>query len=333
MAADELVLDPGVLRNEPICEFQGTMALPQCGGVAVLPWRAEWLEAQARELRSFPSAQQLLDAQFHQCLVHLQKSRAATWQDLADAWHHLQPGGQLLFCGGNKLGITSAVKRLAGELGQRPRILANRRHARIVAFERDSKDGPVPPETNPFDVPIANHEAITLLTKPGVFSAQRLDSGTKLLLNHLQDCDPPDRILDLGCGVGPLGLSALKVWPNASALLLDGDARAIDCAQLNAEALGLQSRCEAQWWDAQEATPLSEFDLVLLNPPFHGGKEVNLDAAHAMFEAASLAVAPGGIILIVANRTLPYESALRQLGEVKTLQNSAGYKVLSLKTA
>ena len=72
---------------------------------------------------------------------------------------------------------------------------------------------------------------------------------------------------------------------------------------------------------------------MLLNPPFHGGKEVNLDAAHAMFEAASLAVAPGGIILIVANRTLPYESALRQLGEVKTLQNSAGYKVLSLKTA
>ena len=60
---------------------------------------------------------------FAQAVVHLQKSRAATWHALGEAWARLEPGGRLLLVGGNDLGVKSAVKRLSGELDQPAEIL------------------------------------------------------------------------------------------------------------------------------------------------------------------------------------------------------------------
>ena len=333
MAAEELVLDDGVLLKKNICEFQGMGAVRQCGGIAVLSWRADCLAAQALEVRSTSSGRQLQDARFEQCLVHLQKSRPATWQDLAYAWAHLEPGGRLLFCGGNELGVTSAVKRLAEQLSQSPQILTNRRRARIVAFERDQGPGPLAPDSDHFEVRTPPVEPFSLRADPGVFSSRRLDPGSELLLEVMANIPAPRRILDLGCGVGPLALSGLLHWPDATALLLDGDARAIACAADNANSLGLAKRAQTEWWDVQEPVSMSEFDLVLLNPPFHSGKDVDLGPAHAMFEAASLALAPEGCALIVANRTLPYERALRGLGTLQTLKDTRNFKVLSLRSA
>ncbi|MEE3326074.1 MAG: methyltransferase [Myxococcota bacterium] len=330
MAAEELVLDDGVLQDKNICEFQGMQAVRRCGGLSVLTWRSDWHKAEAYELRSISSGDLLQDARFAQCLVHLQKSRPATWQDLAHAWAHLEPGGRLLFCGGNDLGITSAVKRLAQQLDQKPRILSNRRHARIVVFERDSGAGPVPPEPDHFQVHVPPQPPFSLRADPGVFSARRLDPGSELLLEALAEVTPARRILDLGCGAGPLGLSALQRWPHATGLLLDGDARAVHCATDNASALGLEERCQVDWWDVREPVPMAEFDLILLNPPFHEGKQVDLGPAHAMFETAHLALAPEGRALIVANRTLPYERSLRELGTVEMLKDTRTFKVLSL---
>ena len=333
MAAEELVLDEGVLEDARVCEFQGIEAVRRCGGLSVLSWRADWHKAEAYELRSVSSGSQLQDARFAQCLVHLQKSRPATWQDLGHAWAHLEPGGRLLFCGGNELGITSAVKRLAEQLGQKPRIVSNRRRARIVAFERDAGEGPLVPESDYFQVPPTTEPGFSLRADPGVFSTRRLDPGSELLLETLADRAPAQRILDLGCGAGPLGLSALRRWPDATGLLLDADARAVKCASDNAAALGLSERCQVEWWDIREPVPMAEFDLVLINPPFHGGKEVDLGPAHAMFEAARLALAPEGQALIVANRTLPYERSLRELGTLELLQDTRTFKVLSLQVS
>ena len=333
MAAEELVLDDGVLEEANICEFQGMQAVRHCGGLSVLRWRGDWHKAQAYELRSVSSGEQLQDARFKQCLVHLQKSRPATWQDLTHAWHHLDPGGRLLLCGGNELGITSAVKRLAQELGQTPRILSNRRRARVVAFERDGGSGPQPPEADFFPVHRPPEPAFTLRADPGVFSARRLDAGSELLLEALAETAPARRILDLGCGAGPLGLAALLRWPQATGLLLDADAQAVTCTRHNAATLGLGDRAVVEWWDVREPVPMAEFDRVLLNPPFHDGKAVDLGPAHAMFEAARLALAPEGKALIVANRTLPYERSLRALGKVEMLKDTRAFKVLSLQVS
>jgi len=329
VAADELIFDEGVLAPEPLVEFQGDRGAGETGGLAILPWRGSWLEAQAAGIRVAAWAPGPSEEQFGQALVHVQKSRAATWRDLGAAWELLVSGGRLLVCGGNDLGITSVVKRLAQELDQPPRILSNRRHARIVAFQRGSGPAPHGADASRIEVPLAHGRSVSLHAEPGVFSAKRLDTGTQLLLEALEDEGAPDRILDLGCGIGPLGLASLVRWPEARALLLDGDARAVASAERNLANLSLETRAEVGWWDAEENCPETGFDLALVNPPFHGGKAVDLRPARAMFTRLAEALAMGGRALIVANRSLPYERDLDGAGSMKILSHSRGYKIIA----
>ncbi|MDG2049711.1 MAG: methyltransferase [Myxococcota bacterium] len=330
----ELIADPGVLEASPLLELGGWRGVEQREGVCILPWRADWLSARARKLEAYPDAESLGPEPFNQALVHLQKSRDATWNDLRTAWQRLETGGRLLFCGGNDLGIVSAVKRLARELDQAPQILSNRRRARIVSFERPPNPclEPTAPDTHRLCLPWPGGDPLEVEAAAGVFSARKIDSGTEMLLSALRDHGgKPDTIFDLGCGIGCLGLVALKQWPDAQATMADGDARAIASAERNAQHLGVAERCRIIWWDAREAFPDQAADLVLLNPPFHTGRAVDLEPAREMFKRAGESLRPGGTALIVANRTLPYERDLEAVGRLQTLTESRHYKLLSLR--
>mgnify|MGYP000544277341 CR=1 FL=1 len=89
---------------------------------------------------------------YQQAVVHLQKGRAATEEGLAEAWDQLAPGGRLLLVGGNDLGIKSAVKRLAGELGAPAEIAANRARARVACWRREGSAAPARPVVEPIQV-------------------------------------------------------------------------------------------------------------------------------------------------------------------------------------
>ena len=336
---EALPLDPGVLREGNVCEFQSDLAVLAKGGSVVQPWRDRFLAAEVNELHVVDSARVLADGSFTQVVVHLQKSRAATFSDLRQAWCLLQPDGQLLFAGTNALGIVSAVKRLAAQLGQTPIVVANRARARVVRFKKDAGSGPESEDTPAFLAAIESIHGerfeFRLETLPGVFSAKKLDAGSQFLLEALpryMGYKPPKRVVDLGCGTGVLGIAAATLWPETQVLLADADARAVECARMNIEQLGLGDRCEVVWWDAREPTPGSRFDLALVNPPFHRrGAEVDLGPALSLFESLHSWIKPGSRALLVANRTLPYERPLEEIGELETLRSERGYKLLSIK--
>jgi len=335
MAIADLLSDPDVLQPTPTAELQGFAAIARVGGRAVLPWRGEWLRCRAAGLDAASDAAALAGESFAQCVVHLQKSRPGTWQDLATAWRHLEPAGALLLCGANALGVRSAVKRLARELNQEPEVLVNRAHGRLVRFRRDRGDGPVAPATPQVELPPglagdAHDAPLFLGSAPGLFSADRLDRGTELLLEQLVAVEPGERLLDLGCGIGPLGLAMLRRWPGSRAVLADADARAVNCARANAAHLGVADRCEVVWWDAGEPPPVTGCDRILLNPPFHRGKTVDLSLARALFATAAASLRGGGIALIVANRALPYETELQRHGRIKQLALGHGFKILAM---
>ena len=336
---EALPLDPGVLREGELCEFQSDLAVTEQGGTVVLPWRDRYLEAEAADLQVVASARELADESFGQVLVHLQKSRAATFADLQHAWRILRPEGQLLFTGTNSLGVVSAVKRLATQLDQTPIVVANRARARVVRFKKDRGTGPVLEETSSFRAEVVSIRDETfefeIETVPGVFSAKRLDAGSGALIAALARFaghKPPKRIVDLGCGTGVLGIAAATLWTEAEVLLVDADSRAVECARKNVERLGLTSRCKVAWWEAREQPLDTRFDLALVNPPFHErGMDVDFGPALALFNSLGVWIRPGRHALIVANRKLPYEAPLENIGELEILQTSGGYKLLSLK--
>jgi len=330
-----ILWDRRVLSDGPVCELGDWSG----GEVScVLPQRTTALAARAAGAVIAETAAELSPGSFAQCVVHLQKSRGATLCDVCDALSLLRDDGELLVIGYNELGIKSLVGQLEKALGTGAVVRTNRKRGRVVAFPRAACTLPERPADTHFDVEAPVPQRLT--ASPGVFSPDRLDPGSALLLSHLaaqgqQGQQTPARVLDLGCGAGPLGLQACALWPDARARLLDADIRAVRSARDNAERLGLAARVEVRWWDATEPLPGGEgrgaFDLVLINPPFHTGKGVDMGPAIAMFDHAADALAPEGVALIVANRTLPYEPTLRGLGELETIEQARGFKLLRLR--
>jgi len=135
---------------------------------------------------------------------------------------------------------------------------------------------------------------LSFVSRPGIFCHGRLDSGTKALLSVAEPGDAK-LILDLGCGVGVLGLVAALRCPNARVSLVDSHARAIECAQANAAALGVQERVRT----LLTADPLCDlspgFDLALSNPPYYG----NYRIAEMFLDTAAKVLVPGGRIVLV----------------------------------
>ena len=321
-SADDPALDPGVLAPLPLLEVQGWTAVARLGGLAILPWRPQARQAEAAGLTTLPRISAGLPSHA-QALVRVTKGRTAVEADLAAAWSALTPGGRLVVAGPKDLGIASVVKRLESLLGP-GETLAQRAHQKVVAWTRGVQSLPCP--TTP-RVALGDGSDVTLGTAPGVFSHDALDEGTATLLAVLADLPAPSRVADLGCGAGHLGLAALRRWPQATAWLGDADHRAVTVAQGNAQDLGLAGRATVAWWDAQEALPTGGFDLILTNPPAHAGAATSTDAAHAMFRVARGALAPGGRLVVVANRQLPYERPLAQLGCLTTMPSGPRFKV------
>jgi 16S rRNA (guanine1207-N2)-methyltransferase len=329
-AAAELLADPGVVEPVATLEVFGFAAVRRVGGTAVLPHRGHWLTACSAGIEAAADWDSVTTESFDQAVVHLQKGRDATWEGLFRAWSHLASGGRMLLAGGNALGVKSAIKRLGSELGRPGEIVANRAHARVAVWVKRDGPDPEPPTVAPIQI-IADRDRFTLQSVPGAFSADGLDPGTALLLERLDQLEPAEVVFDPGCGLGALGLTTLRRWPAASAVLADVDHRAVSAVRASATDLGLADRCDIVWWDAAtDPPPVESCDLVLLNPPFHSGVPVDLQPARAIFKVVGDVLVRGGRALVVANRTLPWERDLRQIGQIRQIRDAAGYKVIEV---
>jgi len=118
----------------------------------------------------------------------------------------------------------------------------------------------------------------TCTTDAGVFSRDGLDMGTRILLEALPEMR--GRILDLGCGWGPVGAAVGKKYPECEILLTDVNERAVALAKRNLAANGVKNAAFVSG-DGYENVS-GKFDAILLNPPIRAGKQ----KIYAMFEAA-----------------------------------------------
>ena len=162
------------------------------------------------------------------------------------------------------------------------------------------------------------------VTDAGVFSRDGLDMGTRILLEALPELH--GRILDLGCGWGPVGAALGKRYPDAQLVLTDVNSRAAELAARNLAANGVTNATVVQG-DGFAAVE-GEFDAIVLNPPIRTGKAV----IYAMFADAAAHLSPGGALYIVIRKQQGAESAQKYLstiyGDVERIAREKGYWVL-----
>ncbi|GAA2755025.1 methyltransferase [Actinopolymorpha rutila] len=169
----------------------------------------------------------------------------------------------------------------------------------------------------------------TLGSSTGVFSGDRLDLGTSVLLREVPPPARPGTFLDLGCGWGPIASVLSTQVPGSTVWAVDVNTRALDLTRENAVRLGVAERVRVA---APDDVPDDvRFDQIWSNPPIRIGKP----ALHALLERWLPRLAPDGVAWLVVGRNLGADSLQRWLAEqgwrCERHASAKGFRVLAVR--
>lgn len=174
---------------------------------------------------------------------------------------------------------------------------------------------------------VINGVSYSLQGTDGTFSKDSLDDGTKLLLETILQADLGCKILDIGCGTGPIGLILAASDPKRILTMSDVNLTALELAKSNAERLGVSPRVEIVESDVYHNLN-SIYDTIVSNPPIRAGKKVT----YAIYDGALPHLNDGGSLIIVIRRKQGADSVQAYLetlfGNVSLLASHKGYRVL-----
>lgn len=174
---------------------------------------------------------------------------------------------------------------------------------------------------------VVDGRELLLVSDSGVFSADRVDAGTAVLLQHAPAPPSSGVLLDLGCGYGPIACALATRSPGADVIGVDVNARALTLTQANAQRLGLP-RIQARHPD--EVEPSLRFAAIYSNPPIRVGKA----ALHELLTRWLDRLTRGGRAYFVVHRHLGADSLQRWLAErpyeVERITSVRGYRILGV---
>lgn len=162
-------------------------------------------------------------------------------------------------------------------------------------------------------------------TASGVFSKERIDRGTLILAENIF-IDKNSNVLDIGCGIGILGIAAAKLF-NADVVMSDINKRAVMLARMNIKL----SNVKAEIYQGNLYEPIRDyknyFDAILSNPPQTAGKEI----CFKLIEQSKDYLKNNGSLQLVARHNKGgkmLSSKMKDVfGNVKAIAKKAGYWV------
>ncbi len=152
-----------------------------------------------------------------------------------------------------------------------------------------------------------------LINHAGVFSREHLDHGSRFLLQHYGEMPDAQRVVDLGCGNGVLGIVYQQQHAAAQLQFIDESYMAVASARENYQKAFPQSTASFEAADGLSDSEPESLDLILCNPPFHQQYIVGSQIAVGMFRQSKRCLRQHGELWIVANRHLTYAGDLKRL--------------------
>ncbi len=131
----------------------------------------------------------------------------------------------------------------------------------------------LPSDIKKININILNHN-FTFLTDNGVFSKDKIDFGSRLLLESIPKSEIGNKVLDVGCGYGTLGIVLNKIL-NVSVDMVDVNLRALHLAERNIK----ENHCEnIRAFESNTYENITEkYQTIITNPPIRAGKKVVYD--------------------------------------------------------
>lgn len=159
----------------------------------------------------------------------------------------------------------------------------------------------------------------------GVFSKTGIDYGSRVLIEAM-DIREDAQVLDVGCGYGPMGLSAAYLASKGHVTMIDVNERAVQLAKENAKLNGIQNVTILES-DLFSSVKGKMFDVILTNPPIRAGKST----VHTIFEEALEHLNTNGTLWIVIQKKQGAPSAKAKLEElfdtVEEVTKDKGYRI------
>ncbi len=292
-------------------------------------WKPRAKELEAAGHRAEREAHGLFDL----VLVLPDPQRDLMVGDLARAHDHLAPGGLLMAAQHNDAGSKRCEQHLREVAGGAESL--SKHHSRVFWATKDEKKPWKADLLERWRQGAAMRRILDgrFWSRPGLFSWDRIDGGSALLAQHLP-LTLAGNVADLGCGWGFLSDHLLRNCHDIDSLdIYDADADCFECARRNLGIIPTRVKAKPRWHDVTAGLERVQYDAIVMNPPFHEGKDADPLIGMKFIAAAAQALRPDGQLWLVANRQLPYENLLSEtFASVEKIIETGGFKVLQAKT-
>ncbi len=212
----------------------------------------------------------------------VEEGTEAIFEMIDRALPKLRNGGGFYLVAKVTKGAKSYMRKLSETIGP-AKVISKGGGYWLMRAERSPVRSPAPIDLSVYEHTVETrlrNRKYTFCTRAGIFSRKEMDDGTRLLIESV-DILPMNSVIDVGCGYGPIGITAAHMASVGRVVMVDVNSRAVECANRNIESHHLhharkngKPRVEAVVSDRFDAVRGERFDRVVSNPPFHSGIDV-----------------------------------------------------------
>lgn len=317
------------------------------GGENILVWGAQYTQALAdlnpnwvqgfkpyadnlmsNAISSLPILQSKKKYRYALCCLPKQKEEAL--YILSSALDCLDKDGLLLAAASNDAG-GKRLDKWFHDLGLNAQNLSKSKCRIVWAYKKNSLQEIIKKFISQGSIQKIKLGENEFYTKPGIYGWNKIDAGSKLLVENISG-DLSGTGADYGCGYGYISNEILNGKKKIKKLYaIDADYNAVQCCKKNLEKYQSDYLIEYQWKDLSiMSDDIKNLDWIVMNPPFHEGKNTDTDLGRKFIENAAMSLRKGGALYIVANAHLPYEAILTSVFEkVEKIIENQGFKVFN----
>jgi len=249
------------------------------------------------------------------------KQKEETYGLIATAWHGADVGGDILIVQSNDMGGKSLQKTI--EKHGFSVFCESKNKARYITIIRELETPNIINKWLEY-TQLTMVEATGFYSKPGLFGWNKVDVGSKILVDKLPELKGIGA--DFGCGYGYLTRHILDNNVNVTThYALDLDERAVEACGKNItddRAIIRHADC------TQKIVDLPPLDFVIMNPPFHDGDGEDRGMGQKFIETAAKHLKRKGVCWIVANKHMPYEKTISEhFHAYEKIAEEKGFKI------